>query len=263
MNLRAELAIIGRGARMQQRVIGALIIRELGGRFGRYYFGYVWLFIEPMLLGAAIGLLHYWRDRPTAFGPFEFFAIGYILFFVFRGILNRAPSAIPGNQALLYHRHVTLPDIFFARHIIECIACAGVLILMLFGLYVVDGSIPESPIKIAAAMALMALLSQGLAFLWASMSYAVDVAGRFLQAITFLILPIGGLFFLVEWLPVWAQEIILWIPTVHIFELLRDGQFGSRFRAIYDLYYVAGWIVVTHLLGLAALRITRQRIGLE
>jgi hypothetical protein len=33
MNLRAELAIIGRGARMQQRVIGALIIRELGGRF--------------------------------------------------------------------------------------------------------------------------------------------------------------------------------------------------------------------------------------
>jgi ABC-type polysaccharide/polyol phosphate export permease len=134
---------------------------------------------------------------------------------------------------------------------------------MLFGLYVVDGSIPESPIKIAAAMALMALLSQGLAFLWASMSYAVDVAGRFLQAITFLILPIGGLFFLVEWLPVWAQEIMLWIPTVHIFELLRDGQFGSRFRAIYDLYYVAGWIVVTHLLGLAALRITRQRIGLE
>jgi ABC-type polysaccharide/polyol phosphate export permease len=95
------------------------------------------------------------------------------------------------------------------------------------------------------------------------MSYAVDVAGRFLQAITFLILPIGGLFFLVEWLPVWAQEIMLWIPTVHIFELLRDGQFGSRFRAIYDLYYVAGWIVVTHLLGLAALRITRQRIGLE
>ena len=263
MSLREEFATIRRGARMQQRVIVALMIRELGGRFGRYYLGYFWLFIEPLLLGAAIGLFHYWRDRPTAFGPFEFFAIGYILFFVFRGILNRAPSAIPGNQALLYHRHVTLPDIFFARHIIECIACAGVLILMLFGLYVVDGSIPESPIKIAAAMALMALLSQGLAFLWASMSHAVDVAARFLQAITFLVLPIGGMFFLVEWLPIWVQEIVLWIPTVHIFELLRDGQFGSRFRAVYDLPYVAGWIIVTHLLGLSALRITRQRIGLE
>jgi ABC-type polysaccharide/polyol phosphate export permease len=50
---------------------------------------------------------------------------------------------------------------------------------------------------------------------------------------------------------------------VHLFELLRDGQFGSRFRAVYDLTYVAAWIMVTHLLGLAALRITRQRVGLE
>jgi ABC-type polysaccharide/polyol phosphate export permease len=55
----------------------------------------------------------------------------------------------------------------------------------------------------------------------------------------------------------------LYVPTVHLFELLRDGQFGSRFRAVYDLTYVAAWIMVTHLLGLAALRITRQRIGLE
>jgi capsular polysaccharide transport system permease protein len=71
------------------------------------------------------------------------------------------------------------------------------------------------------------------------------------------------MFFLVEWLPEWLQEFALWVPTVHVFELLRDGQFGSRFRPYYDLTYVAGWIMVTHLLGLAALRITRQRIGLE
>jgi ABC-type polysaccharide/polyol phosphate export permease len=67
----------------------------------------------------------------------------------------------------------------------------------------------------------------------------------------------------VEWLPNWAQEIVLWIPTVHVFELLRDGQFGSRFRAVYDLSYLAGWILVTHLLGFAALRITRERLGIE
>jgi capsular polysaccharide transport system permease protein len=263
MALAEEFSTVWRGARMQQRVIGALVIRELGGRFGRYYFGYIWLFIEPLLLGAAIGLVHYWRDRPTAFGAFEFFAIGYILFFVFRGILNRAPIAIPGNQALLYHRHVTLPDIFFARHLIEAISCFGVLIILLLGLFAVDGSVPESPIKVVGAMLLMALLSQGLAFLAASFSHEIEIAGRFLQALTFIIMPVGGLFFLVEWLPDWAQEIVLWIPTVHLFELLRDGQFGSRFRAVYDLSYVAAWIFMTHLLGLSALRITRQRIGLE
>lgn len=263
MNLTDEVALVLRGARIQSRVIVSLIIRELGARFGRYYFGYFWLFIEPLLFGSVIGLIHYMRDRATVFGPFEFFAVGYVMFFIFRGILSRAPTAIPANRPLLFHRLVTLPDIFFARHLIEFFACAGVLALMLGGLYAVTGSLPESPIKVLAALVLMTLLSQGLAFIWGSIAEAIEGAARVLQVFTFLFLPIGGLFFLVEWLPGWVQEIVLWIPTVHIFELLRDGQFGSRFRPIYDVFYVIGWIVVTHLIGLAALRITRERLGIE
>ena len=53
------------------------------------------------------------------------------------------------------------------------------------------------------------------------------------------------------------------MPTVHIFELLRDGQFGEKYWTQYDILYVIKWILVTHLIGLAGLRIVRQRIGLE
>lgn len=263
MSLRDEVALVLRGARVQNRVIVSLIIRELGARFGRYYFGYFWLFIEPLLFAALIGLFHYWRDRPMVFGPFEFFAVGYVLFFIFRGILSRAPNTIPANRPLLFHRLVTLPDIFYARHLIEFFACSGVLALLLAGLYAVNGSLPESPFKIIVAVISMTLLSQGLAFIWGSISEAIDGAARVLQVFTFLFLPIGGLFFLVEWLPAWAQEIVLWIPTVHVFEMLRDGQFGSRFRPIYDVYYLLAWIIGTHLIGLAGLRITRERLGIE
>jgi capsular polysaccharide transport system permease protein len=263
MSFREEAKVILRGARVQNRVIVSLILRELGARFGRYYFGYFWLFVEPLLFAAVIGFVHYLRDRPTLFGPFEFFAVGYVMFFIFRGILSRAPMAIPANRPLLFHRFVTLPDIFFARHIIEFFACSGVLLLMLAGLYAANGSLPESPIKVLGALILMTLLSQGIAFIWGSISEAIDGAARVLQVVTFLFLPVGGLFFLVEWLPSWAQEIVLWIPTVHVFELLRDGQFGSRFRPIYDVSYIMAWIVVTHLIGLAALRITRERLGIE
>ena len=56
---------------------------------------------------------------------------------------------------------------------------------------------------------------------------------------------------------------MLWVPTVHIFELLREGQFGDRVIAQYDLSYVAAWILIPHLLGLAGLRLARQRVGLE
>jgi capsular polysaccharide transport system permease protein len=159
---------------MQQRVIGALIVREMHTRFGRHYLGYAWLFFEPLLLGTCIGLMHLWRDRPSAFGPFEFYAVGYVMYFIVRGVVNRASSAIPANRALLYHRNITLPDIFFARHIIETVSCTGVLLVILFGLFAVNGDFPESPVKVAMAMMAMALFSQGLAFLVASLTQAVE-----------------------------------------------------------------------------------------
>ena len=263
MNSGSEAALVWRGAQLQARVIGALIIRELHTRFGRHYMGYIWLYFEPLLLGVCIGLIHAWRDRPTTFGPYEFHAIGYILFFVFRGILNRATIAINMNRQLLYHRSVTLPDIFFARHIIELLSCTGVMLFMLAALFAINGDFPESPLKMALAMVMMALFSQGLAFLAAALTAAIEGSERLVHAITYLLLPASGLFFLVQWLPEWVQEIALWIPTVHLFELLRDGQFGSRFQADYDLAYVWAWIMITHLIGLSALRVTRARIGLE
>jgi capsular polysaccharide transport system permease protein len=158
---------------------------------------------------------------------------------------------------------VSLPDIFFARHIIETISCMGVMLLFLFALFVLNGEIVEDPTKILLAFIGMTLLSQGLALVFAAASEAMEGVERAVHAITYLILPASGMFFLVETLPDWLQELALYVPTVHLFELLRDGQFGSRFMAHYDLGYVAAWILVTHLLGLAALRITRRRLGLE
>jgi capsular polysaccharide transport system permease protein len=189
--------------------------------------------------------------------------MGYVLFFVFRGILNRATMAINMSRPLLYHRSVTLPDVFYARHLIEFLSCTGVMLAMLFGLFAANGGLPESPLKMALAMIMMALFSQGLAFLAAAITAAVEGSERLVHALTYLLLPVSGLFFLVEWLPEWLGQMALWIPTVHLFELLRDGQFGSRFNAEYDLGYIWGWIMITHLIGLAALRVTRARIGLE
>jgi len=166
MGFRDEAALVLRGARMQRRVIGALIIRELHSRFGRHYYGYIWLFFEPLLLGSAIGLVHLLKDHPAQFGPFEFFAIGYIMYFIFRGVVNRATVAVPSNMNLLYHRTVTLPDIFFARHIIETISCSGVMLVFLLALFAVNGEMVEDPTKIILALIGMTLLSQGLAFIF-------------------------------------------------------------------------------------------------
>ncbi len=250
--------------RQQLRVIGALIIREMHTRFGRRRFGYLWLFFEPLLLGAMIALIH--GSRVTGDGlrsTFEFFSIGYIMFFAFRGMVNRASGTISANRGLLYHRQVTLPDLFYARHLIEGIACTGVMTIFTIAGVAMGGEPPESPIKMMCALGLMVLLSQGIALVVAGLTAEWEGLERLVHAMSYLMLPFCGLFFMVEWLPDWMQEIVLWIPTVHVFELLRSGQFGDHVIAHYDLQYLAGWILIPHLLGLAGLRLTRQRIGLE
>ena len=45
------------GLRIQARVIGALMMRELHTRYGRENIGYLWLILEPMFLATAVGLL--------------------------------------------------------------------------------------------------------------------------------------------------------------------------------------------------------------
>ena len=96
-------------------------MRELGTRFGRDNLGYVWLFLEPALLGGAIGLVHHLSGHalPGGVDVGTFWVIGYIPYYLLRGVLNRGPSAIAANQSLLYHRHVTLLDIMLARNLLE------------------------------------------------------------------------------------------------------------------------------------------------
>ncbi len=248
---------------MQIRVIGALIIREMHTRFGRQKYGYLWLFFEPLLLGAMIAVIHNMRGTDGVRANFEFFAIGYILFFMFRGIVNRASSTISSNRGLLYHRQVTLPDLFYARHIIESIASTGVMLVFTVAAIAMGGEYPDSIVKMLSAMLLMMLLSQGVALVVGAATSEWDGLERIVHAMSYLMLPFSGLFFMVEWLPGWMQDIVLWVPTVHIFELLRDGQFGDEYRPIYDLQYVFGWILVTHLIGLTGLRLARNRLGLE
>ncbi|GGG34271.1 transport permease protein [Caldovatus sediminis] len=253
--------------RVQQRVVGALILRELHVRFGRRNLGYLWLFAEPLLLGLAISTVHALKDRgaspKSALSVFAFFAIGYSLYYMFRAVVGRAASGLAGSRPLLYHRIVTPLDMLFARHLLEGAACVIVVILMSFAVAVVEGLVPADPMKMLAAVLLMLWMCHGLALLVAAGAERWEVVDRLTHPLIYLQLPISGAFFLVDWLPHGLQELALYNPTVHIFELLRDGQFGERIRTTYDIAYVAVCSVAFQLLGLCAIRAVRPHMMME
>lgn len=199
---------------------------------------------------------------PGGVDPASFWVIGYIPYYMLRGVLNRGPSAIAANQSLLYHRHVTLLDIMLARDLLEGGATAGALVgfLLFFGL--VADEWPREPAKIALGMLLMLGFAHGAAMLLAVGSVYTEIFDRVTHLFTYLSLPITGAFFMVFWLPTDLQRAALWVPTVHVFELVRDGQYGTRVPTSYDLSYLAGWVAALNLLGMAGLRRARRDLAL-
>lgn len=249
---------------IQRRVIGALLLREMSTRFGRENLGFLWLFVEPALLGGTIGLMHHLSGHglPGGVDILSFWVLGYIPYYLFRAVVNRAPGAIVSNQSLLFHRRITILDIMISRNLLDGGAVLGAMAVFVLVLGAATGTWPEQPAKLVAGMALMLAISHGLSLLIAAGSVYTEMFERMTHLVTYLTLPILGAFFMVFWLPTELQEIVLWIPTVHCFELVRDGQFGSAVPTHYDVGYVLGCVALLNLFGLAALRKARRDLVL-
>jgi capsular polysaccharide transport system permease protein len=255
---------LGEAFGVQRRVIGALLLREMSTRFGRENLGFVWLFVEPALLGGAVGMMHHLSGHglPGGVDILSFWVLGYIPFYLFRSVVNRAPVAIVSNQSLLFHRRITILDIMLSRNLLEGGAVLGAMAVFTLVLGAATAVWPVQPAKLVLGMALMLLLASGISMLLAAGSVYSEMYERLTHLVTYLSLPVLGAFYMVFWLPTELQALALYIPTVHCFELVREGQFGDAVPIHYDIPYVLAWCAVLNLFGLAALRKARRDLVL-
>jgi ABC-2 type transport system permease protein/capsular polysaccharide transport system permease protein len=65
---------------------------------------------------------------------------------------------------------------------------------------------------------------------------------------------------MVDALPQTAQEIVLYIPMVHGTEFVREGYFGSRAKAHYDLGYVLPMCLAISALAMYQVRKVAARV---
>ncbi|WP_424137294.1 ABC transporter permease [Roseomonas chloroacetimidivorans] len=251
------------GIATQMRVVGALIMREMQTRFGRHNLGFLWMFFEPLFLGTMVGLIHYAHGQrlPGGVDPFVFSIVGYVPFFMFRSIVNRAGAALHSNLTLLFHRQVTPVDVMIARNLLEAAAVFGVIAIILTVAAWIGDIWPESPGLIFVALVLSFLLCHGLSMLLAAAVSHWEGFDRMIHPITYLLMPLSGAFYALHWFPPSLRELLLWNPLVSIHEAIREGMFGHRLPSYYDLPYVGLWILGTNLLGLASLRTARRKLN--
>jgi capsular polysaccharide transport system permease protein len=260
----AEAGLL-RALRTQARVIGALVMREMHTRFGRENLGYVWLFVEPMILAGSVALLQGFSGHglPGGLSIFPYYIVSYTPYYLFRALLTRAASSFEANHSLFYHARVTLHDTMFARTVLETAAVIVALAVFLAGVGAFTGQWPHDPLVVALGIVLMGLLVHGMGLLvCASTVLGVHNVDRIVHPFTYLTIPISGAFFMVWWLPTEAQGWALMVPTVHIYEFIREGYFGPVVPYSYDLGYLLGVIAVLNAAGLLALRTARRHLEL-
>lgn len=258
-----EEAGLLRAFRVQCRVIGALVMREMHTRFGRQNLGYLWLFMEPMILAGSVAVIQNFIGHgiPGGMSPFTFFVLGYTPYYLLRSILGGAVTALEGSHSLMYHARVTLLDVLVARSLLEGAAVMVALSVFLIAHGVFTGVWPQNPTVVALGVVAMTLLVHGAALLvCAATAWGARNVERVVHPLTYLTIPISGSFFMVWWLPDAAKHFALMVPTVHIYEIMREGYYGAIVPYYYDVGYLLTWVVVSNVLGMLALRVAEPHL---
>jgi ABC-2 type transport system permease protein/capsular polysaccharide transport system permease protein len=243
--------------RVQMRVLGALLMRETLTRYGRHNIGFLWLFVEPMLF--TIGVTILWTLTRGAHGsdlPIVAFALtGYSGVLLWRNMPGRCIGALRGNLALMYHRNIKVLDIYLARVILE-FAGATMSFSALGTFFIALGMLdpPQDVIKLVGGWLLLAWYGAALAIFLGALSHQNELVDKIWHPLAYLLFPLSGAAFLVAALPSAMQDIVLFIPTVHAAEMIREGWFGERARAIYDLGYLIPFNLVLTALALLQVR---------
>jgi capsular polysaccharide transport system permease protein len=217
-------------AATQWRVITALLLRELLTRYGRHNIGFAWLFVEPMLF--TLGIATLWTLSSVTHGsslPIVSFAItGYSSVLVWRNAANRCVKAVQTNWALLFHRDVTPLDILLARILLE-VAGATVSLAALSAVFALTGfaDAPQDLMTVLTAWGLLCWFACGFGLMVGALSERSDAFERVWHIAAYLLFPLSGAVYMVDWLPDSAQRAVLVLPMVHGVEMLRHGWFGA------------------------------------
>lgn len=252
--------------RIQTRVIGALMIRELTTRFGRENIGFLWIMVEPLLFGGLVALMWSFMKGPEEHGIsiVAFVISGYLPLTLFRHGISRCLCIFTANGSLMYHRQIKIIDFIFVRFLIEMIGSMMAYffigtVLAYFGLF----PVPANLGFLISGWLLYCFFVFSICVIIAPLSEMSDVLEKFIPVTTYIMIPFSGTFNMVQWLTPKAQQVMSWSPPVSAMEMMRYGLFGDRVRPYYDVSVPIVFSVVCTMIGLALCRRVRRHLVIE
>lgn len=239
---------------IQKRVIHALLMREIITRYGRNNIGFLWLFVEPLIMTVVMVLM--WKlaraQEISSLNIVAFTITGYPMMMMWRNASNRAIGAVDANITLLYHRNVRVLDTLWSRMLLEVFGATTAQIFIMIVLIAIKWiEWPIDAFYMLLSWLLMTIFAFALGLVICSLAHKLDAFGKIWNTLSFVMMPLSGVFFFVDSLPNNIREIALWIPMIHGTEMFRAGYFGSSIVTYENPWYLLLCNLVLLLLGLA------------
>jgi capsular polysaccharide transport system permease protein len=239
---------VGKPSFQRLRVIFALVIREMGARFGRSAGGYVWAIAEPLggilLLAVAFSLAL--RTPPLGTSFILFYATGMIPFSMYKTMAGGISVAVKSNRGLLRYPVVSLLDAVIAKFVLNFMTILLIAIILVAGILLgTDAHVNLDLGHVAVAFALAALLGLGVGTMNCVLFGFFPTWKNIWSVLTRPLFILSCVFFLFESVPRVFQAVLWYNPLVHVIGVMRAGFYGT-----YDPHYVSYSYVLGLSLGL-------------
>lgn len=239
---------------IQCRVVHALLLRELKGRYGGRRLGFVWAVLEPMLMITVFIAIFQLLGRSSQSGVAVplFFVTGVSPFFMFGGLMSQVSAATRGASPLLMFPQVSRMDIIISTVIFESLISIMVMGILLTACYALGYTFQiQSPLNVLIGLAFMVGLGTGIGLVLGALTIRYEFVGAIGNA--FLGRPLlicSGLFFTADMLPPTARSYALYNPILHCIEYIRSSMFITFDSRYVDIPYVVTFLIVLNTLGL-------------
>ena len=246
--------------RVQKSILHALLLRDMHARYAGSRIGVLVEVFDALLQVAFMIAIRYvlkGKHGPYGMSLAVFVTTGYLTFYIFRVLLVRTMAAMSSRASALMFPLVTDMDVVVAAVLSTVVTYALVLVLcfatavLLFG-----GEPPRDLLGVIGAAAMMMWLGT-------SCGMVMGVIVRIFPGLRILVGPalrIGmyasGALYLASELPAWLLPYVVWNPTFHVIEMMREGWIGTYDSPVASLSYVLEVGLIATLLGLALERTT-------
>jgi lipopolysaccharide transport system permease protein len=249
-----------------REVIGALIARDVLGRYRGSFLGILWSFLNPLALLAVytfvfgVAFKARWSPGSTA-SPGEFATVlfaGLIAFNFFAECINRSPSAIQGNANFV-------KKLSFPLEVLPCVAVgsalchAGISLIVWLAFYLFNfGGLHATALLAPFAFVPLVLLTIGGSWFLSALGVYLRDLGHFVGLVVTAMMFLSPIFYPATALPESLRWVLVVNPVTPSVEQIRDVLVWGRVPDMFSYLGSLAFGLLVAVLGFAWFQKTRR-----